>query len=666
MFSVIVAAHNAEETIGACLTALGLQTVPSDLYEVIVVHDGSDDATCAVVESYPFVRLIRQPHSGAPAARNHGVQTALGELVLFTDADCEPSPDWIAQISEPFADPQVAGAKGVYGTRQRSPVARFIQAEHEEKYDRLARAGRVDPVATYCVAYRRDVLLTRGDLTGSLPIGEEQVLSHRLAESGHKLVFAPCAVVWHNHQSTAWGYALCKIEIGYWKVRACATHPAKAVRDSGIPWTQAAQLFLLPLVAALAAAAALGLVSWPIPAIAGCVGLLTTLPLARECARQGWLVLLLCPLLVLLRALALAAGVFIGLVTLVWPGMGTGSAKGRGALRAAGWLVGLALSGAAVWLSIRDLHWTDLGRVLAQPEWPLLALALVAVLATTVSKAARWQVLLRRCGAEAGLVRIVRLVFIGQMGNSFVLGRAGDLARVALMGLRAREGAFSVLGTLVVEKALDSVMIMLTLVGLALWTPLPAWLRWPAMSVAAVTGVLLAVLIWAALLRDRSERSDRARSVWLPPAVHASLQSWLKRLQVGLGLLQRPGDALLALLWSAAVWALAAATNVLVLKALGVPAPSWSVWLVLVASYVTNFLPTVPGQVGVFEYSVILALAAAGVGQEPALAFGIVLHLLVYGPPAVLGLVSMVAEGLSWQRLKQVGSEKEDRAALPH
>ncbi|HNS52910.1 MAG TPA: flippase-like domain-containing protein [Anaerolineae bacterium] len=666
MFSVVVPAYNAEETIDACLVALTRQTVSADSYEVIVVDDGSRDATAAVVESHPFARLIQQPHIGASEARNRGVQSARGELVLFTDADCEPLPDWIEQLSAPFADPQVAGAKGIYCTRQLSPVARFVQAEHEEKYDRLAKRGRIDFVDTYCAAYRRDVLLARGGFDGGLPLCEDQELSYRMAESGQKLVFVPRAVVCHNHQSTALGYASRKVEIGFWKVHVHAMHPAKTLRDSYTPWTQRAQLLLLPVTAALVVAAALSLVSWLVPAIAGFAGLLSLLPLASKCVRQGWRVLALCTLLALLRALALAVGVSAGLATRIWLGTALRTTRSGRALRTAGWLVGLVLSGAAVWLSVRNQHWTDLGRTLARPDWPLLALALAAVPGTTLAKAARWQVLLRRCGTRAGLGRIIRVVFIGQLGNSFIPGRAGDVARVALMGSSAQDGPISVLGTLVVEKALDSALIILTLAGLAMWTPLPPWLRRPVLSLAAVTAALLALLIWAALWGRRSGNSAFASIGWLSPAARASLQGWLARLQAGLGLLQRPRDALLSVLWSTMIWALAAATNVLVLKALDVPAPGWSTWLVLAAGYVTNFLPAVPGQVGVFEYFAILALAAAGVAREPALAFAIVLHVLVYGPPAVLGLVSMVVEGLSWGRLKKVSSGRLEHIGPPY
>jgi glycosyltransferase involved in cell wall biosynthesis len=311
--SVIIPAFNAAGTLEACLQALHTQTVDAGTYEVIVVDDGSADET-AEIATRQRATVLRQDHAGAAAARNRGAERARGEILLFTDADCEPLPDWIEQMLAPFADPEVSGAKGIYRTRQCSPVARFAQAEYEEKYDRLAQEGQIDFVDTYAAAYRRDVFLLYGGFDPEFLIDEDQEFSFRLAGAGHKLVFAPKAAVYHRHQATMWGYVRRKARIGYWKVRVHARHPAKAVRDSYTPWTQKAQLLLLPLAGAACVAAALGLASWWVPVVLMLSGLVTIGPMALKSARQGWAVLLLTPMLVLLRALALGVGMGLGVI----------------------------------------------------------------------------------------------------------------------------------------------------------------------------------------------------------------------------------------------------------------------------------------------------------------------------------------------------------------
>ena len=102
--SVIVAAFDEERWIERCLRALLGQTHPS--YEVVVVDDGSRDATALVAERLG-VRVLRRPHLGTGAARDAGLRAARGEIVVFADADDVCDPDFLERLTAPFADPGV-------------------------------------------------------------------------------------------------------------------------------------------------------------------------------------------------------------------------------------------------------------------------------------------------------------------------------------------------------------------------------------------------------------------------------------------------------------------------------------------------------------------------------------------------------------------------------
>ena len=314
--SVIVPVFDGAQTLDLCLQALSAQTIESERYEVIVVDDGSTDGSAEVAARHR-VEVIRQEHAGAAAARNRGAEQASGQVLLYTDADCEPAPDWIEQMLAPFADPEVVGVKGVYHTRQRSAVARFVQAEFEEKYDRQKRVKQIDFVDTYAAAYRREVLMAHGGFDPAFLMDEDQEFSFRLASAGYRLVFQPAAAVYHQHPSSAWEYAWRKVQFGRWKVRVIARHPSKALHDSYTPWTQKAQILLVPLAGMGAMMAAFALLSWPLALIPANVGLLSAAPLLVRAARQGPQVLILAPFLILIRALALGLGLAWGVGSLV-------------------------------------------------------------------------------------------------------------------------------------------------------------------------------------------------------------------------------------------------------------------------------------------------------------------------------------------------------------
>ncbi|MFW6162477.1 MAG: sugar transferase [Planctomycetota bacterium] len=315
MISVVVPAYDAAGTLGRCLRALSRQTVDRDRYEVIVVDDGSTDATADVARAHG-VRVVRQENAGPAAARNRGAREARGELLLFTDADCAPARDWIERLSAPFSDPEVVGAKGVYRTRQRSLVARFVQLEYEGKYARMARQEQVDFIDTYSAAYRRDVFLANGGFETLFPTAsvEDQELSFRLARKGYRLVFVPDAVVTHVHDVTPLQYARRKLNIGTWKALLLRWHPERAVRDSHTPQVLKLQLGL----AGLLCVSLLAVPFWP-PAGWGALAALllffgSSLPFLLRVVREDPPVVLVTPVLLLLRALALGFGLAVGFV----------------------------------------------------------------------------------------------------------------------------------------------------------------------------------------------------------------------------------------------------------------------------------------------------------------------------------------------------------------
>ena len=314
LISVVVPVRNAASTLAACLESLTRQTIPAGSYEILVVNDGSTDNTQQVALAHGVGCLDIAP-AGPAAARNHGAAQAQGELVLFTDGDCAPAPDWIERMSAPFADPEVVGARGVYLTRQTSLIARFVQQEYQDKYDRTAQRASIDFIDTYSAAYRRAIFQANGgfETAFSAPSVEDQEFSFRLAEKGYKLVFAPRAAVYHQHDSTLAEYVRRKFWIGYWKAFLLRWHPEKALGDSHTPLSQRAQMGLVGLAAG---AAVLGLAwrpLWWAAAAALVIFLATAMPFFFKLWHRDRAVLPIAPLLLFVRGGALGAGLAAGL-----------------------------------------------------------------------------------------------------------------------------------------------------------------------------------------------------------------------------------------------------------------------------------------------------------------------------------------------------------------
>lgn len=95
--SVIIPVLNDFERLRTCLEALARQTWDAQRLEVIVVDNGSASDITKVTAPFPFVRLEREPTPGSYVARNKGLELVSGDVIAFTDSDCVPEPNWIAE-----------------------------------------------------------------------------------------------------------------------------------------------------------------------------------------------------------------------------------------------------------------------------------------------------------------------------------------------------------------------------------------------------------------------------------------------------------------------------------------------------------------------------------------------------------------------------------------
>jgi lipopolysaccharide/colanic/teichoic acid biosynthesis glycosyltransferase/glycosyltransferase involved in cell wall biosynthesis len=324
--TVVVPVYNGEATIRRCLDALERQTLPPTDFELIVVNDGSTDGTHSIVTDWLQQRnlshwqLVRQDNAGPGVARNHGAELASTPQILFTDADCAPEPHWAAALLQAFSDPDVVGAKGTYLTEQTGLIPRFVQAEYEDRYDRMAGQDQIDFIDTYSASYRRQIFCENGGFDPMLRYNEDQELSFRLAAKGYRLVFVPEGQVKHIHDETLADYFRRKYLIGVWKALLTRWHPERMVQDSHTPQVLKAQMALWAAILGLTPLAILGFF-WPIFAAAGWlllltlgIFLLTTVPFLRKLARRSWALAAMGPLMLATRSLALGIGYVAGTI----------------------------------------------------------------------------------------------------------------------------------------------------------------------------------------------------------------------------------------------------------------------------------------------------------------------------------------------------------------
>ncbi len=314
--SVVIPAFNAEDTLKDCLDALANQSYLRGKYEILVIDDGSTDATPDIAESGAD-RVIYQENQGPAIARNTGVDAARGEIILFTDADCVACETFVEQMINPLADPAVVGVKGAYRTHQKRMWARFAQIEFEERYAKLAKTEFIDFVDSHAAAFRKDVFLEVGGFDPHFPVAnnEDVDLSYKIARLGYPMIFNQEAIVYHTHPDSAAQYLKLKFLRAYWRMLVYRRFPEKILSDTYTPQTLKLQivslgLLFLTVFSSLIFPGALTIVPWFFAAF-----ILSVIPFIIRTGRSDSALLWFSPIALILRSVVFGLGIISGFLS---------------------------------------------------------------------------------------------------------------------------------------------------------------------------------------------------------------------------------------------------------------------------------------------------------------------------------------------------------------
>ncbi|MGE0592713.1 MAG: glycosyltransferase [Vicinamibacterales bacterium] len=230
--SVVVCAYNAADTLDDCLTALTGLTYPD--VEIVVVNDGSTDATSAIARRYAGVRVLDTPNAGLSAARNVGLSHARGEIVAYTDADVRVDPDWLTYLVQPFLHSDVVAAGGPNVVPHDDPFVAQCVARAPGGPTHVLLDDRIAEHVPGCnMAYRREALLAIGGFNPVfLRAGDDVDVCWRLQAKGQQIGFAPSALVWHHHRTSVQAYWRQQVGYGEGETWLDAHHPEKFVHGS--------------------------------------------------------------------------------------------------------------------------------------------------------------------------------------------------------------------------------------------------------------------------------------------------------------------------------------------------------------------------------------------------------------------------------------------------
>lgn len=241
---------------------------------------------------------------------------------------------------------------------------------------------------------------------------------------------------------------------------------------------------------------------------------------------------------------------------------------------------------------------------------------------------------------------------IGYMANNVLPLRAGEVVRAYVVARRVRaargvsDAFWLVTGTMVVERVLDSLALVLILAALVLVIPVPHFLEWAAAAVLAIDLASVALLIAIARRPDVSRRLlARLTRRW--PALERATVGVFDAALRGLEGIRAGAHLAPMLAWTVVVWLLPALASWAMLRAVHLELPFVAGWTVLAFVGLGISVPSAPGYVGVFHAAAALALGVFGAPPAAAVAYGVLYHASQFVPITLVGWVFLLREQLS-------------------
>jgi uncharacterized protein (TIRG00374 family) len=299
-------------------------------------------------------------------------------------------------------------------------------------------------------------------------------------------------------------------------------------------------------------------------------------------------------------------------------------------------LVGLAASLVFAWLSVRNVDFGDLETSLARTNyWWLVPASATFVLAFFI-RALRWQ-LLFAAPTRPAFWSTFQALLVGQFFNNVLPLRAGDAARILALHSLGRQSRAEATGTVLIERFLDVLALILVFLLALPWLPHVTWLRSAGLLGLALISALLLTAIVLRVLGNAPIRFALGRlgRVVSPRRVDAAARNFA----LGLVALRSARVGLLAMFLTMLSWALLAISFWFVMVGFDLGLSPAAGLLTIVATGLSLILPSAPAAVGVFEGAVILSLAAYGIPQGRSLSYALVVHALNVLPFIGAGLL---------------------------
>ena len=326
--------------------------------------------------------------------------------------------------------------------------------------------------------------------------------------------------------------------------------------------------------------------------------------------------------------------------------------------------LGIALSLFFVFLAFRQVNVQQMLRALREANYWYLLPALAVTFLALYLRSLRWRLLLAPIQPTRTRVLFASLS-IGYMANTFLPAHLGEFVRAWHASGKCGIAAGSVFASIVVERLIDIVSLLL-LLGLALMVfPFPGWVRQSGGVMLALVIVLCVLLLLMKNNRVRTMAISDRLLRFLPAPPRARARELLGQFLNGVMPLKNRAHYLAVGILSLLIWASYAMTFQILFHAFGFVSryrlPATAALVAMVITTISVVVPSSPGYVGSYHFLCQVSLMLFSVPKGPALSYAFVLHAVSILPFFFLGLFFLAREKLSLRSLPKGDIHALDR-----
>ena len=314
-------------------------------------------------------------------------------------------------------------------------------------------------------------------------------------------------------------------------------------------------------------------------------------------------------------------------------------------------IIGVFISIVFLYFAFRELQPEAFLDSLAEVNllWLIVA-ALTYFLAVTVI-AWRWQFLLRAV-QPVPLFPLTQIVATGYAGNNVYPLRAGEALRLFLLKRNHDVPVAGAATTVVIERVFDGiVMLSFILIGLLLVDVTSDRIQ-AVINFATPVFVIAVIVFFTLAMFPETLRAIIVKVAgFLPETLETIMMNLSEGILEGLGSLRSPVHLMGAIITSYSTWAIEAGVYWMVMQAFGLDSGYPVALLVVGTVNLAGLIPASPGQFGVYEFFASTVLTATGIAQNTALAYAIVVHIVIWLPVTLVGFYFLIQYGLGWSAI---------------